>query len=325
MRCLRASRLAIILQLVGLPVLALSGAPASARAAEAPRIVTLCVTPSTGVARFLLDISPSQVCAPGEVAVPYDTKCQAGPPGPKGEKGDPGDRGPRGDPGEKGPPGPSAPGSDVLALFTRSGNDVFITGANVHIVNGLGATATQNGTGNLIVGYNEPREGGDDRSGSHMLVVGAENNYTHGGGIVAGFHNQTDGDFASVTGGNFNLASGLYSSVAGGFENTASGLYSSVGGGFENVAGGGAAAVSGGMGNLASGAFSWSGGGAGNIASGLQSSVSGGSSSTASGDDASVSGGRSNVASGFAASVSGGAEISVSTDEGWGAGTLIVH
>jgi hypothetical protein len=41
--------------------------------------------------------------------------------------------------------------------FDAAANEVVITGANLRIVNGLGATRTANGLGNLIVGYNEER------------------------------------------------------------------------------------------------------------------------------------------------------------------------
>ena len=37
--------------------------------------------------------------------------------------------------------------------------EVRITGANLRLVNGLRSTATANGLGNLLVGYNEPRQG----------------------------------------------------------------------------------------------------------------------------------------------------------------------
>jgi hypothetical protein len=310
-------------------VLAIVIASPRARADEAPVIVKLCVIPSTGIARFLLNISPSQECTAGEVAVPYAPKCQPGPPGPKGDKGDKGDKGPKGDQGEKGdrgkrgkrgPPGPNSPGSEVLRYFTRAGTDIFITGANLHLVNGLGATATQNGLGNLILGYNEIRGAGDDRSGSHVLVIGSENNYSRAGSIVAGLHNEASGDFASVVGGQYNTASGLYSSVLGGFQNTASGLYASTSGGFENSASGGSASISGGLGNVASGAFSSVSGGAGNTASGFESGVSGGTSNLASGGDASVSGGSTNTASGDSSSISGGASVTVTTINGWAAG-----
>jgi hypothetical protein len=44
-----------------------------------------------------------------------------------------------------------------LAHVTCSGNNLFITGANLHICNGKNATETVNGLGNLIVSYHEQR------------------------------------------------------------------------------------------------------------------------------------------------------------------------
>jgi hypothetical protein len=70
---------------------------------------------------------------------------------------------------------------DLLRHFSREGNEVFITGANLHIVNGLGRTGCgseeepipdcPNGLGNLIVGYNEPRIDLENiRTGSHWCI-----------------------------------------------------------------------------------------------------------------------------------------------------------
>jgi len=79
---------------------------------------------------------------------------------------------------------------DLKALLngvSRSDNDITFSGVNVHVVNGTGTTdGTVNGLGNLIVGYNETRGSGDDRSGSHNIVVGSEHNYSSYGGLVAG-------------------------------------------------------------------------------------------------------------------------------------------
>jgi hypothetical protein len=50
-------------------------------------------------------------------------------------------------------------------------NEVVITGANLRIVNGQGSTETTNGLGNLIVGYNEPR----DETGSFDVRTGSHN------------------------------------------------------------------------------------------------------------------------------------------------------
>src|SRR5206468_11983219 len=49
-----------------------------------------------------------------------------------------------------------------LQYITGGANEVVITGANLRIVNGLGATETTNGLGNVIVGYNELRQESPD-------------------------------------------------------------------------------------------------------------------------------------------------------------------
>jgi hypothetical protein len=122
----------------------------------------------------------------------------------------------------------------LLKHFSREGKEVFITGANLHIVNGLGSTNCTgegeetpdcpNGLGNLIVGYNELRVRFDDespeveniRTGSHNVVVGREHNFSRFGGLVVGTSNTISGDFAAVSGGTGNTASGNFSSVSGG-------------------------------------------------------------------------------------------------------------
>ena len=138
---------------------------------------------------------------------------------------------------------------DLLQHFSRNGNDISITGANLWIKSGSGTTdGAVNGLGNLIVGYNELREDrNDDRTGSHNIIVGTRNNYTSYGGLVAGYSehdfrrltprsaaetgNTASGEYSSVSGGDGNTASGQYSSVSGGGGNTASGDFSSVSGG----------------------------------------------------------------------------------------------
>jgi hypothetical protein len=170
--------------------------------------------------------------------------------------------------------------------------EVVITGANLRIVNGLRGTATANGVGNLILGYNEPRHDGDnERTGSHNVVVGLGLNFSSFGGLVVGRHNAIRGAFASVSGGFDNTASGESASVNGGIFNRASGPSASVSGGFDNTASGNAASVS---------------GGDGNTANGHTAAVSGGHGNTASGHTATISGGEANTARGFSASVSGG-------------------
>ena len=202
-----------------------------------------------------------------------------------------------------------------LAHVTSGTNEVVITGANLRIVNGLGQTASTNGLGNLIVGYNEPRLPvpeleflpSDIRTGSHNIVVGELHNFTSFGGLVVGQLNEISGEFSSVSGGIGNTASGRSASVMGGLGNTASGEVASVSGGLANTASGEFSSVSGGSTNTASNNLTWVSGGIGNTATGANgASVSGGRFNTASGDGSSVSGGNSNTASGNFSSVGGG-------------------
>jgi len=126
---------------------------------------------------------------------------------------------------------------DLLAGITRSSNNLYFDGMNVHIRSGNGSTnADVNSFGNLIVGYNELRATGDDRTGSHNIVVGKYQDYSSYGGIVAGFFNTVSGNYSSVTGGENNIASGDYSSISGGRLNEASAYSSSVSGGQNNGA-----------------------------------------------------------------------------------------
>ena len=199
---------------------------------------------------------------------------------------------------------------DKLVQVTRVDTDLFITGANLHIINGWNATNTVNGLGNLIVGYNEPRSSGTNtRTGSHNVVVGMRHNFSQYGGLVVGLLNEINGPWASVSGGTANTAYGASASVSGGAGNIAS-AGASVSGGLSNTANGANASVSGGIDNAAIGDFASVGGGRANLAVGDESSVSGGVYNSALGISASVSGGIRNRAKGVNASVSGGTENS---------------
>lgn len=226
-----------------------------------------------------------------------------------------------------------------FSVLDIAGSNVFFTGFNVQIRSGSGNTyLSDNGRGNLILGYNEnavPPFDLHDRTGSHNLVIGGEHTYSGNGGIVAGFFNTISGPSASVTGGSFNTASGQNSSVCGGSFNTADNFDASVSGGSKNRALGDASSVSGGSQNLASSNFSSVSGGLGNVAGpgtpsfppdtpinpfdgpsvsggfknhadGIAASVSGGDVNRASGTSSAVSGGNSNTASDLSTSVSGG-------------------
>jgi hypothetical protein len=124
----------------------------------------------------------------------------------------------------------------TAVTFDATKHEVVITGANLRIVNGLGATDTTNGVGNLIVGYNEERQAiptctgrptqppcTNTRTGSHNVVVGWGLNFSSFGGLVNGELNEISGRFSSVSGGENNIASGNHSSVSGGNSRTAPG------------------------------------------------------------------------------------------------------
>jgi hypothetical protein len=196
----------------------------------------------------------------------------------------------------------------LLVHFSRNGNEITISGANLNIVNGMGSTETTNSLGNLVIGYNESRgpEEPDIRTGSHMLVIGKWNDFSNFGGIVTGSYNETSARYASIISGFRSIVSGNWSTVTGGAENIASRDF---------------AAVSGGLQNEASGFASWVGGGAQNSAISDYATVTGGELNVA-GERASVSGGYSNTASGLYSSISGGQEHTATGPYDWIAGLL---
>ena len=175
------------------------------------------------------------------------------------------------------------------ASITVANNNVYFTGVNMHLRNGSGATDNANGTGNLIVGYDENVN--NTKTGSHNVVIGAYHTYTSYGGFIAGFGNAITARGASVCGGNSNTASGIGATVSGGISNLASGNIASVSGGDENIASGTYASVSGGVKNTASGTGAAISGGHANSASGEASAVSGGELNSADYEDSTVSGG----------------------------------
>ena len=75
-----------------------------------------------------------------------------------------------------------------------AGPNVIISGANVHIESGSGTTVDSTGLGNLVIGYDEDSNRAlqrlnVDRTGSHNLIVGPQNEFTASGGVVSGFAN----------------------------------------------------------------------------------------------------------------------------------------
>jgi hypothetical protein len=118
---------------------------------------------------------------------------------------------------------------------------VEFSAVNVQVVNGSGAEATLNGTGNLVVGYDE-KPGA--QTGSHDLLLGGSNSYLSYGGLVGGIGNAISSSFASVLSGTQNVANSSSTAVLGGYGNHASATYSTIAGGCSNLAGSGTLAVS---------------------------------------------------------------------------------
>ncbi|HME02298.1 MAG TPA: hypothetical protein VKG38_04630, partial [Solirubrobacteraceae bacterium] len=140
---------------------------------------------------------------------------------------------------------------------------VQFSGVNVQVVNGEGKTATKNGAGNLILGYDEDLAA-HPQTGSHDLILGTEQEFTTYGGIDAGNANAITAPFASVSGGFHNTASGEAASVSGGRQNISSGVFASISGGNNNTASGRWASISGGESNTVTVGRAWIGGGLGN-------------------------------------------------------------
>jgi hypothetical protein len=166
-------------------------------------------------------------------------------------------------------------------LNDLAGPHVIFSGANIHIRSGhfSGNSYTQNGLGNLVLGYNEPSDSGfpAERAGSHNVVVGPNHRYDFGVGLVVGGSSRLGSDAASVSGGFMNVASGMFSSVGAGLRNEASGEFASISGGADNIASAAASTVSAGQMNQATADLSAVSGGFNNVASGVFSTVGGGS------------------------------------------------
>lgn len=215
----------------------------------------------------------------------------------------------------------------------------MFTGTNVHVRNGNGTTNSANALGNLIVGYNESNAAhGQDRTGSHNIVVGRLHDFTSFAGLIAGGSNRADGPASfiagisntttvgtiggSIAGGGENIASGNYSTILGGRLGEASGLFSTIGGGIFGKSTGDNSLVVGGYEGTASGNYSVSIGGLWNEAAGSKTVVLGGKYNTAFGQESVVTGGRRNTTNGRWSVISGGKYLTTTTDHEWRAGSF---
>ena len=165
---------------------------------------------------------------------------------------------------------------------------------NVQILNSTesitdgGSTASTNGEGNLVIGYDE---NSGTQTGSHNLILGTGQSSTSYGAIVGGSdntanapyntvfgqHNTVQNSGASVLGGRWGSAWGTDSSVTGGYLNTANNSFASVTGGCSNRAGSGTNTVNSNC-TAAANAGDWPSvsGGIGNQANAQGASIAGG-------------------------------------------------
>lgn len=118
----------------------------------------------------------------------------------------------------------------LLMNVTRKGNDLVFNNMNIHIQNGTGKENRINGTGNLVVGYDDPGKG------SHNIMVGSKNKCASYGALVTGQGNVIDKKYGVVVGGEDNAAKGEYAVILGGSGNQAGGDFSSILGGSDNNA-----------------------------------------------------------------------------------------
>jgi hypothetical protein len=114
---------------------------------------------------------------------------------------------------------------------------VVFTGCNLQVVDGIRQTSLTNGTGNILIGYENysPAVYGTlNRMGSHNLILGRLNQWSAAAfsSIVAGDSNEVLNE-SSILGGTNNYANGNLSVILGGFGNTTgnTGVLSTITGG----------------------------------------------------------------------------------------------
>lgn len=184
-----------------------------------------------------------------------------------------------------------------------------IEGVNLQLVNGTGTTGNSgNGRGNLILGYNEIDVDGQNRTGSHNLVLGRYNDYLAHSGIVAGQRNATTNEFTSVLGGSGNTAAANNSVIVAGNSGVTNGNGSAILSGSQNQTSSPHSAVVGGTNNAALAGTSVVVAGGGNQALGPGSAILGGQNNTTEGNSSIIAGGQNNSTSAgaFFGSILGG-------------------
>ncbi len=208
---------------------------------------------------------------------------------------------------------------DQVVSLEDAGTTVRFTGVNVQVVNGAGlSNAPVNGTGNLIIGYDE---GGCLLTGEEACDTDSDctlNACVSGSCSLIGPTSCSQDSDCMVNSCVRTDKTGSHNVVIGpshkwessgclisGYGNTCSGNNSIVGGQWNEVSGNTSANVSGSH-NFVSGDFAASLGGGSNTVTNQNATICGGWDNTASGSYTSVSGGSSNIAEGFFTVVSGG-------------------
>ena len=172
-----------------------------------------------------------------------------------------------------------------LKLHPEDSETALFQGINVQIVNNGFTTDSIDGTGNLILGFNEINPvaraycseisitdesacvdsgftwSANKRLGSHNLVLGRWNDYINFGGIVGGEFNKIAGSYSMVLGGILNETQSAYSTILGGSGNKAQGLGTTISGGEANRTIGVLSSIAGGFNNRTKGNLSTISGG----------------------------------------------------------------
>jgi hypothetical protein len=192
--------------------------------------------------------------------------------------------------------------TDTTRADGKQNTELYLTGVNVHIVSGSGATndfafsadgspvpgKSLFGLGNLTIGYNfNGNTQGTVRTGSHNLILGDSNNYSSFGGVVTGVNSVLGNRYSAILAGDTDIALGDSSVILGGEANTTQAQQGAIVGGHFNLVTSRFGSVLGGEYNIAGGPNDP------NIAS--VTTVTGGQNNYAGGQDSTISGGRNVV------------------------------
>ena len=126
------------------------------------------------------------------------------------------------------------------APLTTSGTNVYFTGVNVHIRNNKGSSESRNGTGNLVIGYDESYYGESSPTphnlGSHCLIIGTIHLYPYHLCIAVGRRHVFNENCGYALAGHFHILHGGHGTICGGQGHYVGGTFSSVSGGSSNTA-----------------------------------------------------------------------------------------